>query len=270
MFLFLFILLYFEHTSFGIVKISQLWKLPFYFYFTYYVFVKYSKITYNIPRYLFLALLLFLLININTSIPSAYIYNFSEAFAIITLPLSIAYFKIRSRKRDNNIELFLIIFSTFLILYNLPFIFNLLPQRNSVHDLDKYGLENQGTLIGVFYHTNISSKINVVATLFIIFNKNYFNYNIFKKILYWALIIVGSYSIYLNFTRTGWLLYIIGILFVLFYKESMKRIILISVPMVIIMSYLAYTFVANNPAVILRLLGETIYRSNEDLDINQI
>ena len=270
LFILLFIILYFEHTYIGPIKISQIWKVPFYVYFIHYILENYNTNRISVPNYVFYSFLLFFLLVVNTTEPRYYFYNLSEAFTNLTLPLSIAYFEISSRNRANNVELFVISFSSFLILYNVPYILNILPDVNASHDLSKYGLENKSMLTGAFIHTNISSKINLIATLTVMFSKKYFDDKIIKKISYWFLIALGSYSIYLNFTRTGWILFLFGIFFILFYKERIKRLILIATPLMFGVILLTFVFIANNPAIMLRLLGETTYRTNESYDSNQI
>ena len=268
---FFFVLLYFESTSIGIVKISQLWKIPVYIFVVYIVLTKYNKPKLKIPVYVFSSILLFMLIIINTSNPLDYIFNIPEAFNMLTLPLSLALFKIIKRQTNNDfLNAAIITYCSYLIIFNLPFILNLVPEINSVKQLGKYGLEEKTALTGVFYHINLSSKINLIATIVVLFNKSFFSKNLASKIIYLGLVVIGTYSVYLNYTRTGWFLFLFGILFVSTYKEKITKFVFKVIPVFLLFFTITIYWLSNNPAIVMRLIGETTYRTNENYDANQI
>ena len=134
-------------------------------------------------------------------------------------------------------------------------------------ELDKFGLENESALNGLFHHVSVTSKILVVAVLYLFSNLKYVK-NKAYLIIYLGVILFGVYAIYLCYTRTGWVLLIfLGSFFYCFIKLPFRNLLNIFLFLILGMLVVAFLF-RNNETILLRLKGGTTYRQNEEFDPN--
>lgn len=264
--LLLFSILYFEDIAIAGIRIAQIWKLPFYFYAIHFVF---KKIKLNHRKLLFLfilGLLISLKIILNAKFEYGLLENLAEAFYLLTLPVSIPFFYYKYRNQPQKLNYILVCLALFLIISNIPFILKLLPQKNSSFSLEKFGLYDKFALNGLFYHTSITSKILVISTIILVPNYMLFVKHKFEKYLMLCVIILGFYSIYLCYTRTGWLMLIIGLLILFVYKEKLNKLFLKVFPLLFVVGFFLLTYIQNDNDLLLRLRGGTTYRQNTEFN----
>ena len=91
--------------------------------------------------------------------------------------------------------------------------------------------------------------------------------NKFEKLLILCTIIFGVYSIYLCYTRTGWILLIIGVIILFVHNENISKLFFKILPLLFIVTFFMINYVGSNESLQLRLRGGTTYRPNEEIDI---
>lgn len=262
----LFLLLYFEGIDVAGIKISQVWKIPFYLYALAYIIKNINLFDSKVKAMFWAGFLAGIKIILNINFYQGFLMSLAEFFYAVTLPIVILFFYLLYKQEPDKLRILLTYFSIFLIISNIPFILDVLPQRNKVVELDKYGLEDQSMLNGLFYHTSATSKILVVAVLYLFSALMHTKSSFYRK-LYVPIFIFGLYCVYLSYTRTGWLLLIVGMFFLFFYKVNLtklKRLIPLLIIGILTIAYL----LKDNEALLLRLQGGTTYRQNEEFDPN--
>ena len=263
-YLLIFILIYFEQTSFGPIKISY-WKLPIIIYMLTFV-LKHYKVGKEI-------FVLSIIISLKL-IFNLYFYlgveTFNEATYIIILPLSLNFFYIKYKFNSKKAVRLLILTASFFLLSALPFIFNLLSQTRSISIYE--GQENLNALTGIFYHMSISSQIFSVSTIIILFNYNYFSCKKIKH-LWFVLIFLGIYCVYAAYTRTGWIMLLIGFIYFSKFKLDFLRykiLYITSLLSLLIVIPLIFSELDKESFFYKRLVGESTNTTNDDLDLNTL
>ena len=248
------------------IKISQVWKLPFYGYALFVILKDWNFFSRNLKLVLLLGFLTGTKLLLNVNFYQGFMISLAEFFYTISLPLIILYFYRTYFSAPEKLRLLITYFSIFLIVSNIPFVTGILTQRNNVVELDRFGLENSSALNGLFHHVSSTSKILVVSVLFLLANLAYTKKR-FYYLLYVGVLVFGAYAIYLSYTRTGWLLLFLGVLMMVFYKTSIKRFFRYIPTVVFGLLVVAFLF-RNNETILLRLKGGTTYRQNEEIDAN--
>jgi hypothetical protein len=260
-----FLILYFEDLSLGGIRLAKVWKIPFYFYGIYYVFKQ--RFPNNEIKILYgLSIFISLKIIFNAYFIYGFLENVSEAFYFLTLPLSFAYFYYRYKNQPGKLYYLLISVSLFMILSNIPFVLDILPQRNNIFSLERFGLMEQFALNGLFYHSSITSKILVVSILILLTYYKDRILNKFEKIFILSTILFGTYCLFLCYTRTGWFLLIIGAAILFIYKEKFAKLFFKILPLIFILGFALVSYVQTNESLSLRLRGGTTYRQNTEID----
>lgn len=265
-FIFFFLILYFEDFSLGGVRFAQIWKLPFYFYAINFVLKKMTSDNKKINILFLLGLFVSLKIIINPYFNYGFLENVAEAFYFLTLPISVAFFYHKYKSQPGQLHYLLIVLSLFMIISNIPFVLNLVPQKNNTFSLERFGLIDKFALNGLFYHASITSKILVVSILILL---TYYKDKMFKKfdkLLILGTILFGIYSLYLCYTRTGWFLLLTGIIVLFTYKEKVAKLIFKTLPLFLLLGFALISYVQSNEALQLRLRGGTTYRQNNEID----
>ena len=260
LYLIFFIIIYNETIPIFGIKISMIWKLPIFLFLLIYNLNNIKQI------FLFIPILLSINIIINTGFPSGIFGDISEIVQLLSIPLIYYYAKKKFRRKPHKLESILISISSFYIISTLPFIFEILEPRGLIKELDKFG-SSGNMLNGIFFHPSISSKVYVVSTL-IIFNY-LLDYKRRKKI-YYFIFIIGIASIYLSFTRTGWLTFIMGIILLLSYRYGKIKVFFKLSPLILICGFLIFNLIGSDDSLRMRIIGERTYRSNSELDINKL
>lgn len=207
----LFVLIYFGAVKIGPITFSQIWKIPLFVFLIWQVLIKrndkklgmikwsYARATKN-------------LVTANFSV--SYFYGIVDFLRYMMFPLMFeyAYRKIKSIRKLDKI---LLGFAQFIILSGIPFSLGILESKaedaQSFIDFDSY--------IGMFQNTHGASITTTTAVL-ILMDYLKINSTIIKyKKLNYALLIYGVSLIYLTFVRTGYLMFIVGVVFLFLPKK---------------------------------------------------
>lgn len=263
-FLLLFVLLYFEdRMHLGAVSLSNVWKTFIIFIFLFYSF---DKIIRNNSVNAFSRTVFFLSVSLILGPGKFNFSDFEEVITILILPISYYSFYYLNRNNLNKLADKMLLFSSFLILSSLPFIFGLLQAlKTDILEAELYGLE-KGVLIGLFKHPSLSSKVFVFSTLYIFVYGLHTVKKISKRIVLIGIILIGMYSIYLSFTRTGWLMLLFGVLYSITYNKDIKAYFTKVIPFLILFS-LGLLYIYNtNETIQRRVTSERIGRENVSVD----
>ena len=215
-------LLYNERVLIFEVKLGILWKIPLLLYLLFFSLAKTSLKEDKIL--LAISLLYSIKLILNVSFPEYIFQDTSSALSELFLPLSFFYFKYKYANRPIIVYNFLIYLSIFYLLTSLPFIFGWLETSGLDSSLEHWGGDyNTKLLNGVFFDVALSSKVFAFSTLVIFTNYQWFKNSNTLKGFYFLLVVLGLYSTYMAFTRTGWVSLAMGITIFYLYKTNYKK-----------------------------------------------
>ena len=207
----LFVLIYFGAVKIGPITFSQIWKIPLFLFLIWQVLIKrndkklgmikwsYARATKN-------------LVTANFSV--SYFYGIVDFIRYMMFPLMFEY-AYRNIKSIRKLDKMLLGFAQFIILSGIPFSLGILESKaedaQSFIDFDSY--------IGMFQNTHGASITTTTAVLILMaFLKVNSTIITYKKLNY-ALLIYGISLIYLTFVRTGYLMFIVGVVFLFLPKK---------------------------------------------------
>jgi O-antigen ligase len=207
----LFVLIYFGAVKIGPITFSQIWKIPLFVFLIWQVLIKrndkklgmikwsYARATKN-------------LVTANFSV--SYFYGIVDFIRYMMFPLMFEY-AYRNIKNIRKLDKILLGFAQFIILSGIPFSLGILESKaedaQSFIDFDSY--------IGMFQNTHGASITTTTAVLILMAYLKINSTIIKYKKLNYALLIYGVTLIYLTFVRTGYLMFIVGVVFLFLPKK---------------------------------------------------
>lgn len=260
-FLLFFLIFYFENgIRFGGLSLAAVWKIPI---LVYLFFLTIKKTRIKFP----------LFIRINTLYSFKQFINpnlfFNLGIALdsfsrcIVQSLFYVYFYCKYKEREIQLERILYILSQFIVLASLPVLLGVLEPFVEKIDTSRYGIEGLEYFSGIFgtFHT-ASAYYSLTTVVFVYRLVNKTKDDINKK---WdcLFLILSLYMLFLTYVRTGWMMALLGILFVVkpkkmtFSKTFKYAIILLSIFLGI------FLFYANNELFRARISNRDIYASTE-------
>lgn len=211
-YIFLFLLLYFEHEQIGFITFSQLWKIPLFVYLMFQVFIirKSKKLVFVKWSYARAGKNL-----INGGVFLNYFFEVVDFIRYMMFPLMFEYisFKIKDLKR---LDLLLLGFAQFVILSGIPFVIGVVESR-----VDAFQFDDFTSYTGVFQGAHAAAITTTVSILIILYFLKVKSQSIrFPKIQY-LIVLFGIYLLYLTFVRTGYAMFVVG-LFVLYIPQNLN------------------------------------------------
>ena len=211
LFIIIFILLYNETFSFGIINLSQLWKIILVFYLLVVVIINKVK---QLPNFVTISYFRAIKYIFN---PGIYIKPLTEIldFSRYSLfPLFYQYLLIKKIKLF-QIDKALFYTSTFFIISFLPFIFEIFDSSGKQISYFE-GFKN---ITGIFQGAHAASVTAILSVLLILyFSKNY-NFSKFGGIINFIIIAFGTYIVFVTYVRTGYLMLFIGVIIIYLPKK---------------------------------------------------
>lgn len=246
----LFALIYFDPISVGVLKIGQIWKAILLIYFLYILLN--NKFDIPLIFIIFLFIIKFLLnINFTTGI----LLNLSESLSYLVLPVSIYFFYYQFKQNISGLNQIILVLSLFYIYSGLPFILGIIPQLGRYYDLSKFGIDSFSGFTGLFYHVNITAKVLVVSLLVVISNLKEFKiHSLMYNVLIGA-IILGIFSVVINFTKNAWFSLIIGLGVYSFFEIKNRKKYLMIISSVVLMLGFFVILTYNNDSIYKKLTG---------------
>lgn len=252
----LFIVLFFDQTFLGQIKVSHLWKIILFGYITVLVVLYSEKRFFN--SFFFLGIITGVSLLVNTSTSKGFQNDLLMFFDIYSLPLFYVYFRKWGEIENNyqSLDRLVIFFALFTILSNIPFLLGILESPKDIEELLSSEEDPFRAITGLFHNASGASKVFTVATLTIVaYRKRFMDKSTWNKLIWLALVIIGVASIVFSFTRTGWALFILGFSFLLLYR-SRTRSRIRSLMIISFMIFLAVLLFKSNELLYNRLIGK--------------
>ncbi len=214
-FILFFLLFYLEsYKVTNLLTFSQLWKIPLVLFMIGYIIRNQTLIR---PVFVKVGYLLGIK---NLFNPGLFINPFSniiETIRFTNFPLLYDTINIYFKETE-KLERFIIRISQYFILSSIPF---LLGMIESIKDPLEFGEEE--SYIGIFQNAHGASIVSALAVLVIIFYVNQGNFRGIWKLFNIALIILGLYCLYMSFVRTGYLMFIVGLIVIYFPNKFLSK-----------------------------------------------
>ena len=210
-YLILFFLIYMGPVKIGPITFSQVWKIPLFVFLFWQVLINRNDKKLGMIKWSY-ARAAKNLVTANFSV--SYFYGIVDFIRYMMFPLMFEY-AYRNIKNIRKLDKFLLGFAQFIILSGIPFSLGLLKGKaedaQSFIDFESY--------IGMFQNTHGASITTTTAVLILMAYLKV-NATIIKyKGLNYALLIYGISLVYLTFVRTGYLMFIVGVVFLFLPKK---------------------------------------------------
>ncbi|HYE34677.1 O-antigen ligase family protein [Methylocaldum sp.] len=252
-----FVLIYFEGDSFSGIKISLLWKGVV---FSILIFLILPFQFYKIPVFILIGYI----VSIKHLLTVGWFDYFSETVLLmvnsITVPLVYTYLTTAAKVKHNSaifykkVERFLAFFSISIVLSNVPFLMGALESRHATFDFASFGLEGQG-LSGIFQGSHAASSTIAVAALYITMFLTLPAVRGKLRFIAVGLFLLAGFALYKTYVRTGYLMFVVGLYFVLFYggrfSEKLKN---LSLALVVVLGM--FLAVKSDEAFVMRILDQ--------------
>lgn len=260
-FFLLFVLTFLEQYKFLSIGFGPLWKLAISVLF----FLTWIKSMRPVPIINKLGFLFCFLIFINTSFLVYIKTDIFEFFRYLVLPLSIGFF-FNKKFNKEDINKFLVLFCMSLVLINIPVFLGIIDVNYEQKDFYLTYKVTEAKSIGfkgLYDNPHNFSIYNSLSFLVILNNVAYKRY---KSLLWFQILIllIALYFSYLSFVRTGWVIIMVGAIYV--YLKHFKNVsklkklaLVVFIPLVIVLLYFQ---VSQSKLLLMRLFDQTAYNKN--------
>ena len=254
--LFLLILFHFETSNIGGVKISHLWKGITLLYILLNL-IKNKQINLFLYRsYILIAIIQLVHIDLSNGF-STPVFKF-----IITLffPLTGIFLL---KYNVNQLKYSLLYFSFFFIVSFIPYKLGILKSIEDGYILQEFGSESFG-LIGPYQTAHSASLTLASALVVIVFF--WFEGSVKKRFLF-PILLIGLYFLLITYVRTGFVMFIVGILPILyrFFKKNAKS----RIRIILLGSFVTFFMaiqILSNDALVNRIVGNRINNSEDTFE----
>lgn len=256
LFLIFFIVFYIEVIDVFGIKFALLWKVCFLLFLLFFLI---SKKTYNkIPKVSLWGLLFSFQSIFNLSLFANPVANITDAIKIAYIPLLFAVYGDRflNVADGEKILKFLLLISQFIVLSTLPFLVGLIEPLSTGYNLSIFGLDDKG-FVGIF-QTAHTAAITVASALIVLVYFFSLTHQKSDKLWLFFLISVGFTVLYYTYVRTGYLIFMIGVLVILLAKPSRYRLLAILLFIITLLVVGVFLF-AYSDVFRMRILGSNIY-----------
>jgi len=245
-----FILFYLENFNItGNVSFSQAWKIPLIFFMIWYVIKNQDKIS---PKFNSIAYYLGIKNLFNQATLSNLLTNITETFRFSNFPLLYDTFNIYF-KEPEKIQKFIIRISQYFILSNIPFLLGFIE---SAREGMQFGEDL--SFIGIFQNSHSASIVTTFALLVTIYHIKTDRLSFFLRIFNLIVISLGIYCLYLMFVRTGYLMFVIGIIIIFFPSRNRIRQFFIFAFIIFSFGFIFYKVMETNISFRERILDQNI------------
>jgi hypothetical protein len=200
-----FILFYFEHKIIGGVKLTIIWKIPVLIFLIVSVFEE--QINSDI---IWLGYLVSIKNIITVNALGNFMSQFTELSYFIILPL-IIHFLISNKKISiTQLRRFLFLLANVIIITNIPIFLKIVEPAGSL-SLGYFEV-NLNSFYGLFdpHSTSVYLALSIIIMLYFLI---YTSYKFSKwKYVYYLILLIGAFMLLKTFIRTGWLMFLVGIL----------------------------------------------------------
>lgn len=201
-----FFLFYFEPEQIGPITFSQLWKIPLFLYLFWQVIILGGV---SNPRFIKWSYARAIKTLFNKGIIVNFMAEAVDFIRYMMFPLMYGYVS-KKVKRIESINKFLLGFAQFVIISGIPFVFGILESRGKV----LFELDDFQSFTGIFQNPHSASITTSTAVIIIIAFFRSKNAQLKYAKLNLILALFGVYIVYLTYVRTGYLMFLIGLIVV--------------------------------------------------------
>lgn len=239
-YLLLFLLIYLGPVKVGPITFSQVWKIPLFVFLFWQVLIKRNDKKLAIIKWSY-ARAAKNLVTANFSV--SFFFGVVDFIRYMMFPLMFEY-AYRNIKNIRKLDKLLLGFAQFVIISGIPFTFKILQSKAkdvlSFEDFDSYS--------GMFQNSHGAAITTTTAVLILLaYIKSKSTLIRFPKLNY-LLLLYGVYLIYLTYIRTGYLMFVIGIVFLFLPKKLTFKQVLSGIGMVLIIGVGFYVLLETNEA----------------------
>ncbi len=223
-FTFLFVLFYFEPVPvIGTITFSQLWKIPFILFLVWQVLII-TRIK-SKPGFVRWSYARGIKNLFNGGMLTDAIPQILDFIRYMMFPLMYEFFSMKI-KSLNTYNRLLIGFSQFIIISGIPFVLGFLESKGRQLTFG----EDFNSYVGLFQNPHASAVSTAIAILVILaqLRSKQLKYRWFNYVL----VLLGMYLLFLSFVRTGYLMFIVGL--IVLYKPSKLSIRQIAISMIVL------------------------------------
>tara|TARA_R110002051_G_scaffold64139_2_gene116766 strand:+ start:12642 stop:13784 length:1143 start_codon:yes stop_codon:yes gene_type:complete len=224
----------------GPITFSQVWKIPLFVFLFWQVLIKRNDKKLAIIKWSY-ARAAKNLVTANFSV--SFFFGVVDFIRYMMFPLMFEY-AYRNIKNIRKLDKLLLGFAQFVIISGIPFTFKILQSKAkdvlSFEDFDSYS--------GMFQNSHGAAITTTTAVLILLaYIKSKSTLIRFPKLNY-LLLLYGVYLIYLTYIRTGYLMFVIGIVFLFLPKKLTFKQVLSGIGMVLIIGVGFYVLLETNEA----------------------
>ena len=239
-YLILFFLIYMGPVKIGPITFSQVWKIPLFVFLFWQVLIKRNDKKLGMIKWSY-ARAAKNLVTANFSV--SYFYGIVDFIRYMMFPLMFEY-AYRNIKNIRKLDKILLGFAQFVIISGIPFTFKFLESKAkdvlSFEDFDSYS--------GMFQNSHGAAITTTTAVLILLaYIKSKSTLIRFPKLNY-VLLLYGVYLIYLTYIRTGYLMFVIGLVFLFLPKKLTFKQVVSGLGIVILIAVGFYILLESNEA----------------------
>jgi len=218
-FLIFFVLIYFEGDYISGIKISLLWKGIVFLILILFIL---SFRFYKVPVFVLIGYIIAIKHLLTVGVFDYFSETAQLLVASITIPLIYTYLNAAVRVKRNSatfyrkVESFLALFAISIVLSNIPFLIGILESKHSTVDLEAFGYEIRG-LSGIFQRSHAASSVFAVAAIYITAFITLPTVRGKLRFIAAGLFLLACFALYKTYVRTGYLMFVVGLYFILFY-----------------------------------------------------
>lgn len=191
------------------------------------------------------------------------LFNVVRASKQLPLALWYGFFEYRYGGKDKTLETILYSLAQFICLSSIPILLEVIAPLNPMKSAESFGVDGSVYFSGIFGATHAAASYFCVAILVLVYGFMIGRFtSTVSKIYNIILIAVGVLSIFFAYTRTGWLMLIVGLI-ILFRPTQVtyRKLLTYFVSLALIMGSILYLY-NSNELFFNRLTGKNIYTSS--------
>ncbi|MPQ46325.1 hypothetical protein GCQ56_04825 [Marinifilum sp. N1E240] len=240
-FLIFFVAFYLKSFTIGGQELAYLWKMPLLLFLISRVVGQETKHAFLVLGYLFAAKNLVHVAFFKFPIDS--IINFTK---YLTIPLFVhwIYLNINSAKALKNLRLVPVFMAAFFILSNLPYYLGVFsaPASTTMLWMEDTRLDGLIGILGAPHYTSAVLAVASIIVLDLIVKKRG---NLRVNLIMIPILLLGVFFLFKTYTRTGWLMFVVGILVLFIRKVSFRNLGKIAIAGALLFAGLVFLFQTN-------------------------
>lgn len=219
------------------ITISQLWKMPFFFFMAVYIILYRAK---KIPTFVKLkGWIAFKQLIITDIFNTSFLSNIMQLTKNAMFPIMFYFFNLAFHD-SRKLEKLTLTISQYFILTCIPFMLGWIP---SIEDGLMYG--DYVGFTGIFGAQHAAASVVTISIIVILRHLEECKSHVWSKLYNFGLCIIGCYAVYATLARTGWVMLALGVI-ILYLPSHINTKQFVRMLCSICLIIFAYTYLYNN------------------------